>query len=174
MEKKSDSLFYGEKDVKNRESTKHVQMWVYLLSKGEKTYKKIYKGQIVVDYPITKDIINKYKNQIDPDKTMKPEDIAWLCTFTHDSLHKYIIGFFERSEVMKLYSNPNHYAYRLNQIIVSQVKWKKVYEKVWTKRYKNAIIGIIYKIDGKTYLRVVKGGYFYNCHGGKIMFSFWK
>ena len=174
LEKKSNYLFYGEKDVKNRETIKHVQMWVYLLNKGEKTYKKVYKGQVVVDYSITKEIINKYKNQIDPDKTMKPEDIAWLCTFTHDSLHEYIVGFFERSEVMKLYSNPNHYAYRLNQIIVSQVKWKKVYEKVWTKWYKNAVIGIVYKIDNKTYLRTVKRGWFYSCHGGNITFSFWR
>ena len=157
--------WYGEGEFKNKTTTKNIQMWVYLLSKGEKTYKQVYKGQVTVDYPITEKIVNKYKSQIDPDKTMKPEDVAWLCTFTHDSLHKYIEG----SEGVKPY-----YAYRLDQIISSQVKWKKVYEKVWTKFRKNACIGIIYKVDKKTYIRVAYNAWRISCHNGGYIFSFWK
>ena len=165
---------YGKGTIENSKGEHSFEIWVYLLDKGEKVYKKVFTGYKAVDYPITPAIVNTYRNRIDPDRTITQKDIDWLCTFTHDSLHKYILSFFENSKVPELFQKPNVYAYRLDQEISSKVQWKKTYKNVWTNERKGACVGIIYKLDEKTYVRVVYNAWYIGCKGGGYIFNFWR
>ena len=174
LQKKSDfPTYYGETTVKRKDEKVDLKMWVYLLSTGKKTYKKVYQGQVPVDYPITRQIVAKYKNQIDTDRNMTEKDVEWLCSFTHDSLQNYVVSFFENNKTAELFTAPNIYAYRLEQIISSQIKWEKTYKMVWTGERKGACIGVIYKIDDETYVRVIYNAYWIHCHGGGFIWTFW-
>jgi len=166
--------YYGKTTIKRGSDTKNLEMWVYVLNRGKKTYKTVSTGQVPVDYPITRQIIQKYKKQIDTDNNMTEKNIDWLCTFTHNSLHNYILSFFKSNKTNQLFVSPNIYAYRLDQEISSQVKWKKTYKQVWTGERKGACIGVIYKIDNKTYVRVIYNAYWIHCHGGGYIWSAWK
>jgi len=162
--------YYGETTIKNTNDTKDLKMWVYLLDRGEKTYKTVSTGQVPTDYPITREIVAKYKNRIAFNNDMTKENVEWLCTFSHDSLHDYIVSFFKNGKTNQLFLSPNIYAYRLDQEISSQVKWKKTYKQVWTGERKGACIGAIYKIDDKTYVRVIYNAMYLACgqNGGYI------
>lgn len=166
--------YFGEGTFKNRTTQKHVKVWVYLLDKGKPVYKKVFVGNKPVDYRITPHIISLYKEQIDWDNDMTQGDKDFLCSFTHDSLHQFVIGFFQRGEVPKLFTKPNVYAYRLDQIVSGKVKFEKVYKEVLTNEREGACIGIIWNIDKKVYVRVVYGAWFVGCHDSGYVWSFWK
>ena len=160
--------------VKYKKVPHSLDIYLLLINKGEKEFKKVPDGWIVVDYPVTDKIIKKYKNQIDPDGTMTSKDITWLKTFTHDSLHSYIVSFFESGKVPELSLAPNSYAYRLEQIISGKVKWIRKYKTVWTKKRKGATIGILYKFAGKTYIRILHNAYRISCGRGSYIWNFWR
>lgn len=168
-------ISYGKKTITNKTGNHSFEIWTYLLQKGNKVYRKVFDGYDAVDYKITSQIINTYKGQIDPEGAMTAGDVVWLATFSHDSLHKYIISFFEQNKVPELFTKPNIYAYRLDQEISSKVKWIKKYKTEWTGERKGACVGIIYKVDGKTYVRVVYNAWWIGCGGGGgYVFNFWK
>jgi len=171
---KSEIRYDGEKILQNASGSHSFHISVYLLDTGEKVYRDVFRGYEAVDYPITPSIITAYRESIDQERDMTEEDVKWLCTFTHDSLHDFVLSFFRKNEVPKLFQKPNIYAYRLDQKISSQVEWKKKYEKVWTGERKGACIGIIYRVDGKVYVRVVYDAWWLGCKGGGYIFNFWK
>ncbi len=143
---------------------------IYLLNKGKKVYKKVFVGYAPVDYPITPNIINTYKQSIDPDNDMTQDVIEWLCTFSHDSLHQYIVKMFETGKQQELFQKPGIYAYRLDSVIASQVKWKKEYKKIFTGK-RTALLGIVYTIDNQTYFDFIRGAYRISCHNGGYVWS---
>jgi len=148
----------------------HITGQIYLLDKGSPQYRKVFVGYKTVDYPVTKEIINKYRKSIDPDKTMTENDYVFLEKFTHDSLHDYIVSFFERGETYKLFLKPNIYAYRLDQIISGQVKRVKDY-KIEKTGYRSAKIGIVYKIDNISHFTFITGAWRIQCHDGGWVWS---
>ena len=165
--------FYGEGTVKSLNETHHIKIWVYLLKKGNKIYKRKFVGYQAVDYPITQAIIKRYLPTINTENDITQKDIDWLCTFTHDSLHKFVISFFKKREVPKLFTKPYIYAYRLDSIISSQNKFERIYKTYWTGK-RTAALGIIYNEDGNTYVRVVYNAWYIGCHDGGYIFDFWK
>ena len=166
-------ISHGKTIIKNKDGEHSFEIWTYLLNKGGKQYRTVFNGYEEVDYPITTALISSYRRQIDPNNTIKPEDITWLTTFTHDSLHKYIMNLFTSQESYKAFESPNVYALRLDQIILNKVREKKVYKKEWTGERKGAVIGIIYKLDGKTYVQVHYNAWYIGCKGGGFTWSFW-
>jgi len=165
-------VFYGEKTLKNSTTQKHLQVWVYLLSKGEKEYKTKFVGYVPVDYKITTAIVNANRPQIDPERKMTNKDVMWLTTFTHDSLHQFILSFFKEGKTPELFIGRNIYAYRLDQEINQNVRFKKLFKRYWTGK-RTACIGIIYKINQKTYVKVVYNASRIKCHDGGYVFDFW-
>jgi len=164
----------AHKILKNQTGEHKFDIWFYPLSKGVKVYETVYKGQVAVDYKIDDTIINKYKTALERNYKITDSDIAWLKTFTHDELHEYVISFYKEGKVYLLNQKPANFASILDEKIFSQVRYEKVYEEQWTGWRKNADLGIIYKIDGKTYLLVVKDAWYIGCKGGGYVWSFWE
>lgn len=153
-----------------------IECYVAYVEIGEKIYTQKYVGDRAVDYPITREIINQYKDYVFADVS-DPAEIEettkFLLTFTHDSLNQFILNFFPNN-VHQLFVSPNIYAYRLNEVISGQVKWEKVYEKVWTGQCKGKLL-LVYSVDGNVKIKWFKDPYFSSgCSGSVWVFRDWR
>jgi len=148
-----------------------IEGYVAYVEIGEKIYRKVYKGQQPVDYPITQEIIERIKT-ISFMKAKTPEEIAeytkFLLTFTHDSLHNFIIDLFNKNP-RDAFIIPNVYAYRLYQVIDSEIKWENVYEQEWTGQRKGKLL-FVYSVDGNMKIKWFYNPVWYGCGGGDIPF----
>jgi len=152
-----------------------IEGYVAYVEIGDKIYRTAYRGQQPVDYPITQEIIDKNKNNLFyNDET--PEQIAeytkFLLTFTHDSLHQFIVNLFNKNP-RDAFIIPNVYAYRLYQVINSEVKWEKIYEQVWTGQRKGKLL-FIYTTGGQMKIKWFHNPIWIGCNGGGYQFSDWK
>jgi len=154
---------------------KEIEGYVAYVEIGEKIYKTVDKGQQLVDYPITQEIIDKNKNNLFYDNE-SPEQIAeytkFLLTFTHDSLHNFVIGLFNKNS-RDILIIPNIYAYRLYQVIDSEVKWKKIYKQVWTGQRKGKLL-LVYDTGGQMKIKWFYNPQWIGCGGGGYQFSDWR
>jgi len=152
-----------------------IEGYVAYVEIGEKIYRTVDKGQQLVDYPITQEIIDKNKNNLFYDNE-SPEQIVeytkFLLTFTHDSLHNFVIGFFNKNS-RDIFIIPNIYAYRLYQVVDSEVKWKKIYEQVWTGQRKGKLL-LVYDTGGQMKIKWFYNPQWIGCGGGGYQFSDWR
>ena len=152
-----------------------IEGYVAYVEIGEKIYRTVDKGQQLVDYPVTQEIIDKNKNNLFYDNE-SPEQIAeytkFLLTFTHDSLHNFVIGFFNKNS-RDIFIIPNIYAYRLYQVVNSEVKWKKIYEQVWTGQRKGKLL-LVYDTGGQMKIKWFYNPQWIGCGGGGYQFSDWR
>jgi len=152
-----------------------IEGYVAYVEIGEKIYRTVDKGQQLVDYPVTQEIIDKNKNNLFYDNE-SPEQIAeytkFLLTFTHDSLHNFVIGFFNKNS-RDIFIIPNIYAYRLYQVVDSEVKWKKIYEQVWTGQRKGKLL-LVYDTGGQMKIKWFYNPQWIGCGGGGYQFSDWR
>lgn len=152
-----------------------IEGYVAYVEIGDKIYRTQYVGQKQVDYPITQDIIDQNRSNIfyDVGDPVKIEEYTkFLLTFTHDSLHQFIVDVFSKNQ-RDAFTIPNIYAYRLDQIILGQVKYENVYEQVWTGQRKGKLL-LIYSVDGKERIKWFYNPQWIGCNGGGYSFSDWK
>jgi hypothetical protein len=153
-----------------------IECYVAYVEIGEKIYTQKYVGEKAVDYPITREIVNQYKDYIfaDVSDPAKIEEYTnFLLTFTHDSLNVFINSFYP-SKVQQLSSAPNIYAYRLNEFTSGRVKFEKVYEKVWTGQCRGKLL-LVYSVDGNMKFKWFKDPYFIStCGGSAWSFKDWE
>jgi len=159
---------YGQPDYRFQDFT----IFVKVLDKGEKVYVDKYVGQKEVDYPITKEIVEKNKWTLENDTQMPlTSDIEdWLCSFTKFSLHQYVVGIFERGEMIK---GKDWFPYYLDNLLGP--KFENVYITEWNKTFKNVQLLVVYETEKEVYPLIWKttAGYV-GCGGGTWVFHLGK
>ena len=151
-----------------------IEGYVAYVEIGEKIYKTVYKGEQPIDYSITQEIIDQNKNNIfyDADQSKIIEYTKFLLTFTHDSLHQFVIDLFNKNS-REVFIIPNVYAYRLDQIISGQIKYEKIYEQQWAGQRKGKLL-FIYSTGGQMKIKWFYNPTWIGCNGGGYQFSDWR
>lgn len=149
-----------------------IEGYVAYVEIGDKIYRTVDKGQRLVDYSITQEMVDKNKNNLFYNNE-SPEQITeytkFLLGFTHDSLHNFVIDLFNNN-IHSAFTIPNVYAYRLYQVIDSEVKWEKIYEQQWTGQRKGKLL-LIYTTGGQMKIKWFYNPTWIGCNGGGYSFS---